>query len=261
MLHSLKDMTGYELSALDGTLGQVREAYFDDHRWVVRHVVVDTGGWLAGRRVLISPHAIQRVDAGTRLLDVALTRKQIELAPPVESDRPVSRQYEIATADFYGYPYYWGGAGLWGAMDMPLAGALGPYTGTARGLAPDAHDSEGMRERLEAEQAAADPHLRSSAEVIGYDVAARDGSIGHVADFLVDPATWQIALVVVDTHNWLPDRLVLVRPSWVDRVDWSSRQAIVRMSREAVKDSPPYDAALPLGVDEAVKVQTHFERS
>ena len=261
MLQSLKAMTGYELAALDGGIGQVREAYFDDHRWVVRHLVVDTGGWLAGRRVLISPHAIQRVNAEARALDVALTRKQIELAPPVESDRPVSRQYEIATADFYGYPYYWGGAGLWGAMDMPLGGALGPYTGVGRGLSPDAHDSEDMRQRLDAEREAADPHLRSSAEVIGYDVAARDGAIGHIADFLIDPASWRIALVVVDTHNWLPDRLVLVPPTLVDSVDWSSRQAVFTLSREAVKDSPPYDAAAPLGMDEAVKVQTHFERS
>lgn len=261
MLLSLKDMTGYELAALDGTIGQVREAYFDDHRWVVRHVVVDTGGWLSGRRVLISPHAIQRVHAESRTLDVALTRKQIELAPPVETDRPVSRQYEMATADFYGYPYYWGGAGLWGAMDMPMAGALGPYTGAGRGLAADAHDSAELRARLDAERESADPHLRSSAEVIGYDVAARDGAIGHIADFLIDPRSWQIALVVVDTHNWLPDRLVLVPPGVVDSVDWSARQAVFRMTREAVKSSPPFEAASAVGPDAVAKVQSHFERS
>ena len=259
MMQSLKDMTGFTLSALDGPIGHVREAYFDDARWVVRHVVVDTGGWLAGRRVLISPHAIQRIDAAHRVLEVALSRRQIELAPAADSDRPVSRQYEIASADFYGHPYYWGGAGLWGALDLPLGGALGPYTERHAGRDPLSGPDEVERERLAAEREAADPHLRSSADVIGYDVAARDGAIGHVADFLIDPGSWQITMVVIDTRNWLPDRLVLVPPAAVASVDWAAHEVAVKMNRQAVKDSPPWDPRAPTDRDAVIRMQRHFE--
>ena len=132
-------------------------------------------------------------------------------APGTDTDRPVSRQYEAQAYDYYGYPYYWGGSGLWGMLDLPLAGAVGPLTVPL----PDGLDGAARREQALAERG--DPHLRSSREVTGYDVAARDGDIGHVHDFLFDPRSWQIVALVVDTHNWLPDRLVLVPPGWVDR--------------------------------------------
>lgn len=253
-LNRVKELAGFELVTLDGSaIGTVREVYFDDERWVIRHLVVDTGGWLSGRHVLVSPHAVKGMDLEARRLGVALTRQQVEDAPGTETDRPVSRQYEARAYDYYGYPYYWGGSGLWGMLDLPLAGAVGPLTvPVADGL-----DSATRRELQQADRG--DPHLRSSREVIGYDVAARDGDIGHVHDFLFDPRSWQIVGVVVDTHNWLPDRLVLVPPGWVDRVDWSGHRATFRVSRQAVESSPPYDPQRGLRADEMRQLQRHFE--
>jgi uncharacterized protein YrrD len=257
MLQSVKDLTGCELVSPDGALGTVREVYFDDRQWVVRHLVVDTGGWLSGKQVLISPHAVKTLDSPHRQLHVSLSRQQVEAAPGLETDRPVSRQYEAAAYDHYGYPPYWGGSGLWGMLDMPLGGTIAPYTMPAEPGATTA----AAREQAAAEHATADPHLRSSAEVTGYDAGARDGDIGHVHDFLFDPDSWQLQLVVVDTHNWLPDRLVLVPPSWVSQVDATERRVGLRVSRQAVKDSPPYTARHAVDRAEALRVQHHFEGS
>jgi len=267
MLHSLKDLNGYTLAAEDGEIGHLREAYFDDAGWTVRHLVVETGGWLSGRSVLISPHAVRSLDHTERCLHVSLTRGQVEGAPSIDSDRPVSRQYEIAAYDFYGYPYYWGGTSLWGMMDMPMGGAIAPFGAPLTGSLLEPRREPGAsgtvaREIAEAERDAADPHLRSSAEVIGYDLAANDGSIGHVDDFLLDEGSWRIVLLVVDTHNWLPDQLVLLPPSSVERVDWGTRQAHVKISRQAVKDSPSYDRdsrGSPLHEDQVLAAQRHFE--
>jgi hypothetical protein len=253
MLQSVKDLEGCELAAQDGAIGHVREVYFDDQLWVVRHLVVDTGGWLSNRRVLVSPHAVKAIARDNRRLELGLTRQQVQDAPGIETDRPVSRQYEAATYDFYGYPYYWGGSGLWGMLDMPMGGTIAPFK------VPEQDVTEDARERLQAEREAADPHLRSSAEVTGYDVAARDGDIGHIHDFLFDPQTWRIEMLVVDTHNWLPDRLVLVPPRWVDSVDWSARKAVVRAVREAIENSPPYEPQRGVDREAAQTVQRHFE--
>ena len=249
MLHSVKQLKGWELAAEDGDIGSVHGVYFDDHRWVIRHLVVDTGGWLDGRQVLISPHAVKSLDAAHRRIEVRLTREQVRNAPGAEADRPVSRQVEMASYDFYGYPYYWAGTGLWGTMALPLGGALAAEALTDEAAAAAAHT----------DTAAGDPNLRSSHEVVGYHVAAQDGEIGHVHDFLFDPRSWQIDMVVVDTHNWLPDRLVLVPPLWVDSVDWGGRRALFKLSRAAIEASPPYEEQGGMDFASRKRVQRHFE--
>jgi len=60
MLQHIKELYGDKLAALDGEIGRVRDVYFDDKTWVIRYVVADTGSWLTGRLVLLSPHAIRR---------------------------------------------------------------------------------------------------------------------------------------------------------------------------------------------------------
>lgn len=260
MLCSTQELDGVELGASDGSMGAVREIFFDDRDWVVRHLVVDTGGWLSGRSVLISPHAIAGFDRDARVVQVRLTRAQVEAAPGMETDMPLSRQREAVLYDYYGYPYYWGGGGLWGTMDVPMGGGLmGPVTLPPPAFAAADRSATGRPEATGSE--GEDAHLRSSAQVIGYDVEARDGDIGHINDFLFDELTWQIRWVVVDTHNWLPDRLVLVSPSAVEKIDWEGRRAVFRVTRAAVEASPPYIRGAALTDEHVRHVQRHFESS
>ena len=98
MLQRAKELSGYTLGARDGEIGKVREFYFDDKSWTVRYLVADTGGWLSGRQVLISPYALDPANKADRVIPVDLTRAQIEKSPALATDRPVSRQYE---GDYY----------------------------------------------------------------------------------------------------------------------------------------------------------------
>ena len=66
MLRSLKDFEGYAVSATDGDIGHVANFLLDDERWIVRYLVVETGGFFSGRRVLISPISFRQVDWSTR---------------------------------------------------------------------------------------------------------------------------------------------------------------------------------------------------
>ena len=68
MLRAVNDLIGCSIGARDGAIGKVDDLYFDDERWTVRYLVVDTSGWLAGRRVLVSPRSVQGVDVPTRPL-------------------------------------------------------------------------------------------------------------------------------------------------------------------------------------------------
>ena len=113
-------------------------------------------------------------------------------------------------------------------------------------------------ERARAEQASADSHLRNSNEVTGYDIAARDGHIGHVDDFLFDDRSWQIRYAVVDTRNWLPGRLVLISPQWIESIDWAEHAAHVRLTHEAIKSSPPYDREKQIGIEDERRMASHY---
>ena len=68
----------------------------------------------AGRQVLISPYALVAVNREEQNIAVDLTKKQIEDSPSLNSDKPVSRQFEEAYYGYYGWPMYWGGPYSWG---------------------------------------------------------------------------------------------------------------------------------------------------
>jgi len=104
MLSKAKTLTGYKLHSLDGEIGKVKEFYFDDHHWTIRYLVADTGNWLTGRQVLISPYALVAVSQEEQHIVINLTKKQIEDSPSLNSDRPVSRRFEEAYYGYYGWP-------------------------------------------------------------------------------------------------------------------------------------------------------------
>jgi len=114
MLRTVRDLQGYAIRATDGVIGEVADFFFDDEDWVIRYLVVDAGTWLRGRHVLISPVAIGHPDWMAQLLPVSITKDQVKNSPDIDTRKPVSRQHETEHLGYYGYPFYWGGAGLWG---------------------------------------------------------------------------------------------------------------------------------------------------
>lgn len=221
MLRKAKTLKGYALDSLDGEIGKAKEFYFDDQHWTVRYLVVETGSWLLGRQVLLSPHALVAVIKEEQQIAVDLTREQIENSPSLESDKPVSRQFEEAYYGYYGWPMYWDGAYMWGS-----------YPSIVR-------DREALIKTAE-KQKAWDPHLRSTRAVSGYHLQANDGEIGHVEDFIIDDETWAIRYLIIDTQNWWPGKKVLVSPQWIERVSWSEAKVFINLSRETVRESPEY---------------------
>ena len=78
MLRSLKQLYEKKLGASDGDIGHVKDFYFNDQQWAIRYVVADTGSWLSGRLVLISPHVFGNLHQDGDCLLVNLTREEIE---------------------------------------------------------------------------------------------------------------------------------------------------------------------------------------
>lgn len=279
MLRKAHGLIGSKLHALDGDIGHVEDFYFDDLKWAVRYMIVRTGSWFSEKHVMLSPSAIRDVVWDEKALYVDLTQAQIKESPDLDLEKPVTREQEMELVKYYRWPNYWLG-GPAGAIDATTANPSFAATGVpGAGIAPlmlppatsttptiSEHivndiSSTGMSEegwmnrevansseiKTEAEleravQAGGLHHyLRGVKEVTGYYIAASDGEIGHVADFFIEEANWQIQYLLVDTSNWLPGRKVLISPEWITNIVWDDARVYVRASREQVKNSPDYD--------------------
>jgi hypothetical protein len=246
MLTNNNKLKGLVIRATDGEIGTVDQLYFDDQIWVIRYLTVNTGSWLNGRSVLISPYSILQVDWTSGRIDVSLTRKQIENAPDIDTQRPVSRQHEAEYYGYYGYPYYWDGPYLWGATYAP--GGVVPMEASPGMIAERARDES------------ADSHLRATDAVAGYGIEAKDGDIGHVESFVVDDETWSIRYLEVDTKNWWPGKKVLLSPAWVERVSWQESKVFVGVTRDAIKTCPEYLDSEPISREYENRLYFHYGR-
>jgi len=231
MLTNTKNLKGLAIHTSDGILGTVDQIWFDDETWGLRYLTVDTG-WLGGRTVLISPISIIRVDWPARQIYVALSKKQVEDSPDINTHQPVSRQHEAAYMGYYGYPVYWGSSAMWGPEFFPGALAMAPVLPPV----PAANISE------ESE----DSHLRITEAVTGYRIEAKDGGIGHVDGFLMDDRSWAIRYIEIATRNWWPGKKVLVAPAWVEEVSWLESKVTIPLSREAIRSGPEYLDSTPV---------------
>lgn len=237
MLRVKSALKGYTIEATNGKVGSVSDLLFDDLSWKIRWLVVDTGGWLGGRKVLIHPSAIDQPDDILRQLPVKLMKEQLNNSPDILEDQPVSRQMEESLYGYYGWDPLWGGqcfAG--GAIASPL-------------VPPPLFGGTALREPagVQADQEGQDPHLRSVAAVTGYRIRGTDGEIGHLKSFLVDDESWTIRYLVIDTSNWWFGDNVLLAPIAVTDIDWSSSQIRLNVTRDQVKASPAFqpDATIP----------------
>jgi len=229
MLRSMNEINGYTIQAEDGEIGRCKDFLLDDPYWTVRYMVADTGGWLTGKKVLISPLFLRSPDWASRAFPVKLRKKQVEDAPKLQEHEPVHRKYEAEYHAFYGMPHYWTAA----ATMVPVQ-----YPAPLYDVAPE--------DKSLSDFEADDCLLRSASELAGYSIKAVDGEIGHVEDFVVDDESWAIRYLVVDTRNWLPGKKVVVPPAWIDSADWLKKVVAVDLTRGQVERSPEYDPSAPV---------------
>lgn len=250
MLRAFSDLKSLALGAVDGEIGTVKDAYFDDRHWTLRYLVAKTGSWLSGRTVLLVPDAIRGVNWDVQRVDVDLTREQLRNAPSIDFDKPVSHQQEAAYRDYFGYPYYWAGP-MWGGLGATAEVNIAAAEMTRRADA---------QARSEGDKDQGDPHLRSANEVHGYAIEAQDGEIGSVKDFIFEDADWSLRYFVLDTGRWLPGRKVLISTDWIERVSWGQRTVEVAMLLDEVRASPEYDPS-ELSPEKEATLYRHYKRT
>lgn len=242
MIHKAKEIEGFKVICLDGELGKVKDFFFDDKHWSIRYLIIETGNWLSGRHVLISPYALIEVNCDSKRIRINLTKMQIEASPSLKIDQTVSQQFEVKYYDYYSYPMYWGGLYMWG------------YT-------PNIVREDLKWKKAIEEQKMWDSNLRSSQEVSGYYIQALDGEIGYVNDILFDDSSWAIRYLVVDTKHWWVEEKVLVSPNWIKQVSWEDAKVFVNFTCKDIKQSPGYSEKSLINQDYETLLHRHYEQA
>ncbi len=258
MLFAASGLIGRPVAAGDGRVGAVKDFLFDDRLWRVRWMVVDTGHWLPGRKVLIHPSAIAPIHLPPRpalpmlsfgeLMEVSinLSIRQIEASPDAAQDEPVTGQLERRLYDYYGWDPFWGASSFGGEGIVVRSTGLPLPAEAAEGRAADPQLPSG------------DPHLGSAAAVKGFTVHGADEEIGSVDNVLIDDVRWAVRYFVVATRHWLTGKLVQLAPHAVTDIDWRGERVGVNVTRERVNTAPVWD---PLAmVDEITeeRLRGHF---
>ena len=260
MLRSLQELQNYSIGATDGDVGHVSDLYFDDQAWVVRYLVVQTGSWFTDRKVLISPFSVGEADWQGKRLPVRISCEQVKNSPDLDTDQPVSRQHETQYSDYYGYPYYWAGDGLWGDGNYFPAMASPRQAGTARSRAVDAEVAAVYARAEAARLDSADPHLRSCKSVVGHQIHASDAELGRVQGMLVDEQTWAIRYLVVDTGTWWQGHQVLIAPQWITDISWEQSSVTVNLTQQAIQESPRFDSSEALNRQQEADLHHYYGR-
>lgn len=231
MQRNIKSLIGYGMEATDGDIGKVEEFYFEDTTWLIRYLVVKTGNWFLYRKVLIAPQAIVKRNVEPGVFPVNLNKEQIRTSPDIDTDKPVSRQQDMQLYGHYAWQRYGGGGfyagGSVAAMDnVPII-------------------DEKIKKEADPNDKRSDDdlHLRSTKTIMGYHIHASDGDVGHVSDFIFDDANWQIKYLVIDTHNWVGGKKVLIETATIKEIQWENSKVILNITTAAIKDGPVFDAS------------------
>jgi sporulation protein YlmC with PRC-barrel domain len=247
MLRSITGIIGYEIQATDGEIGKVHDFYFDDRQWTIRYMVAETGNFFNSKYVLISPVSLGDADWVSKTLKVDLTKEKIKNSPTIDEHAPVSSQKESELMKYYNWPNYW----MYLGANVPETAII-----ISKAMADKRENIEKMKN-----QNKSNPHLRSTIEVLSYNIQANDGDLGKVNDLIVDDEEWLIRYLIVDTKAWLPwSKKVLLSPVWIKDIDWSDQKVRVDLSKEVIKNSPEFDSQKPVNREYETRLYDYYGR-
>ena len=242
MLLSANHLIGFNVEAIDGKIGDVYDVYFDAKQWIIRYIVVDTGKFLPGKRVLINPASFGSPQTIHKVMPVNLTGEKVKSSPEASSDLPVSKLEEIELHKYYNWVPYWDNDFI--SYSMPV-------------INPTPVDDESSKKL---QQKIKNNHLRSLDEVVGYYIKATDGEIGHIGDMIFDDTDWSIKYIVVDTGKFFSGKKVLLSLDWVGDFDWASGTVSVDLTAENIKNSPKYDPENPINREYELQLYDYYGR-
>ncbi|MEJ6978874.1 PRC-barrel domain-containing protein [Pedobacter sp. P351] len=242
MLRSIKSLIGFTMGATDGEIGKVKDFYFDDQTWKIRYLVLETGNWLFGRKVLLSPVSLQTPNWDAKIFPVNLTKDQIKHSPDIDADQPISREQEDELHSHYAWPYY-EGAGVGFMTTGMIGGVVAPGIPFEERISDEVHHHEDEKHPVR------ERHLRNVKRLSGYDIHATDAVLGVVEDLIVDDGNWTLPGLVIEAGNWYSGNKILISTKHVQKIEWEVSEVYVDLTSDDLKHSPEFTYDKPINED------------
>ncbi|MFP4416268.1 MAG: PRC-barrel domain-containing protein [Fibrobacterota bacterium] len=221
MAQSLRKIIGFTLEAIDGKAGKVQDVYFDDVYWQIHYLIIQTGGILEMKQVIIPPHAIDKVDWEKKILYASLSKEKVKSSPDPDTRKTVSRMHEIAMFRYHQWPYYWANK-----TEPPKSQEIS-----------DILTDEEKRVRELVEDSSTHVHLRSLREVLGYHVEVNQRKDGQVHDFIIDEKRWTVCVLEVGSGGWFSHSIHSYDKEQVDMISWMKKKIMLHTSSKQVQNA------------------------
>ena len=240
MLRSIKDLKGLKVEAVDGEMGSVHDVLIDADGWFMRYAVVDTGGWLFGRKVLIAPEAVVWGDTGGHL-SLNITKQQVKDSPDVATDPPLSQESLSRYHDYYHWPFAWGGTtGAGNFIGVEPAAMLVGDTELHPSPPPPPEHGESL--------------LFMAHELVGYKIRG-DPEGGEVQDLILDTDSGKVPTFLIAVDG----RTVLLPSEYVRDAHLDDKTIDLAVGHEAVAGAPEHRTS-ETSADEITAAHEHYHR-
>ncbi|MEW5895920.1 MAG: hypothetical protein AB1650_09250 [Candidatus Omnitrophota bacterium] len=212
MLLSLTHLKGRQLKTKNGEAGRIRDFHFDDKKWRLMLFVTDSGSRFNAQNVYISfvefNSKSRWPDNATSINSVKKSRN--ELLP----DTDICSS-EIKRAEQFRHYYY-----------LPEWVKAHPDKPSILGLFYESDDPVEKNKEVDQDR------FHSLEEMLGYQVRALDGDIGHVSDLIVDDYSWKIFFIVFQINKLLVSNEMLIGTMDVMRVQWPTREVFIGTTKD-----------------------------
>lgn len=229
MHFNMSEFIGNKLMANDGEVGVVSDMLFDDQSWFVRYFVITCGNWLDKKEILLIPSSLNLPRDESAQLSSDLTRDQIKKSPLIQSNLPVSRQFETELHSYYNWGPYW---------TYPISTAYG-FTMYNKDMQQRANESGLEKNSVKQDF---DPSLRSLKAMEHRRLRSPDGELGRIEDMLIEASEARVSHLVVDTKNWWPSKNVLILTESITDISSMSDTVDTSVGKKKIQSAPSYES-------------------
>jgi hypothetical protein len=232
MLRSINATNGYNVRAVNGVIGRVKSFLFDDTIWSIRYLVIkipvnNKGG---EKTALIAPFSFGFLNPEAREFPLSLEKQKVEKSPSVDLGRPISIKHQIQLYEYYKWP---------------------PFSKQA--VTNNVHPI--LMKIVKEKESDFSEHLFNTEKIMGYDIEATDGGIGHVHDFIIDDEIWHIRYIAIDTGGKMPGKKVLIFPKAIKEFKQDKNKLFINIVKDTVINSPEYNSSFP--IERAYEIKLH----
>ncbi|WP_332697414.1 PRC-barrel domain-containing protein [Halalkalibacter lacteus] len=222
----------FSLLSKDGELGSIDDFYFEASNLMIRYFAINTRKWFFGGTGLLSPKAFAAINIPEQMIEVTITKEQLKNSPKLSDHSPLSLAYEKKLNHYYGWSLYWKDQ-----IAPPIEGEN--LSGSPmNGVFTSADDQQELVQLNQTHHV-----LRTSSELIGCKVYAKNKEVGKITDLVIDHQSWDIRFLEIDIGGFLSKQVVPLSTNWISEINWIDGVVLMNKDKQEVEQTLSFEGS------------------